>query len=132
MVVWIILGLIVPQHAMHFLEHLPAFIHHFHHHHHDEKHQIGLFDLIAMHLSDTHEHSEDSEHDAHHPFRHHQGGDQHGSLIFLVSSTRSPTLFSIDAKNRQHKAATNDHIYSEFMNSIWQPPKIETETHCLA
>lgn len=96
----------------------------FHHYSESEEKESFMHFLKDHYSSNSHEES-DHEHGKL-PFKHSDDGCAHHPLpnISPVTKTEDSYLLNITAFNKNKYRLTNDNIYSSYIGTIWQPPKL--------
>lgn len=121
-VIFLIASLIVPKDVFFFVAHIPDLIKHFHHHNKHHK-QINLLGFIAEHSSES---NHKDSHPAHKnlPFSHQHNSDCSHFVTCLVFYHKEISKFHLPVLIQKKIATNSFFINSDYMQSIWQPPKI--------
>lgn len=96
----------------------------FHHYNESKENESFLRFLKDHYTSDSHEKS-DHEHGKL-PFKHSDDGCAHHPVpnISPVTETQNNYLLNLIPLNEDEYRLTNDNMYSSYIGSIWQPPKL--------
>ena len=119
----LILGIIIPSEAFHFVASVPAIVGHYYHHTEDHGESIGFFKYLADHLSEKGDHHTEHGKDHESPFHHH-----HNLFCNLQLIAPPAQLFDVnvpqDLSNEKLKIRSQKDFHpSDCLSSIWQPPK---------
>jgi hypothetical protein len=115
--------MIVPKDVLHFIIHIPAYIHHFHHHQ-TQHGRINLVNFIKEHSMGTDHHKKDEHNHDDLPSGHQHSSDCNQSLTFYPFYFKQSINFHLPSTKDKKIVAQYFFCSSEFPPSIWQPPKM--------
>lgn len=120
---FLIVELTVPTDTLHFVVHMPNYLHHFYHH--NKTHQyISVIDFINDHTINPNHHDKDHHNHDNLPFSHQHSNDNNQILAFIPFYSRYTINLHLTDSNDKRIIVQQFFRTSEFLPSIWQPPKM--------
>ena len=119
--IFIILQLLTNHEAFAELIKVPFLFHHYS----ESEENESILHFLKDHYADNSHEKSDHDHGKL-PFKHSDDGSSHHPLpnISPVTKTENNYLINLTAFNKNKYRLTNDNIYSSYIDSIWQPPKL--------
>ena len=119
----LILGICLPDGALHTVTSTTALVAHYFHHITDHEY-IGVRDFLILHSADNAHMQEDMQEHKHLPGSDNKQNCQHAQVVPAVAGNTEVSLILPELLKTKHRSFVQQYLPKRKSAAIWQPPKL--------